>query len=372
MKQRTYTRKLTLAILTFVAFLMARGIDLILPDKYFYDANRVNSMVLKDGRIQAWEGSYAVTANVFRALNFADLTTVTEWGILIGLIGTIIVALFLLDSRELSLLDEIFWLMSVVLLNIYTLNICKDAIQFIFFVCMLIVILVRGMPTSLKLGLLLCLLIIDGLEFRSYYILIAVFFILFYGLVVFLKPKTTASFIVMGLIVSVLFLLAIYVLLPSQYSMLSTARSGVNIMRENDEAAQSMMNNLIPGSSLGVLIINFPIYIVRLLFPIEMAIRGPLYILFFIYQLLLDYYLFLTLQALFANFSVNKSTIMLVSLYIAFVVTCSFFEPDFGSWLRHEITAFPIFQALFFSKSTAVVRSDNRQPAYGLTVPVHA
>lgn len=112
-----------------------------------------------------------------------------------------------------------------------------------------------------------------------------------------------------------------------------------------------MFNAWIPGTGLVPLLLNLPINVFRLLFPLEIAIRGPLYILFFIYQLMLDYLLYKALSRQFKDHKDSKSMI-LCSAFLAFVAVGSFFEPDFGSWLRHEVTTFPILQALFFAKGT--------------------
>lgn len=350
-EQKRYTKKLTLAILTFLAYIVARGIDAILPAKYFYDANRVNSMVLRDGRMEAWNDSYAVTADFFRSINGLSLTTITEWGILLGLIGTISVVLFLFNTVDLTFLEEIFWLTSVVLLNIYSLNICKDFIQFFFYVAMLVVIMTTAIPVSLRLTAVFSLLIVNGLEFRSYYILIAAFFLAFYFIITRFDCKTLTVFIFWSLLACVLFLVVVYILLPSQYTSLATARSGVNENREGSIDANSMISNFFPATNLGATILNLPINVTRLLFPVEMVIRGPLYMLFFAYQLILDYLLYICAKQLISHRPVNRECAMLFSVFIGFVVTCSFFEPDFGSWLRHEVTAFPIYQALFFSET---------------------
>lgn len=351
-EQNRYTKKLTLVILTFLAYIIARGIDAVLPAKYFYDANRVNSMVLRDGRMEVWDDSYTVAADFFRSINGFDLTTVMEWGILLGLIGTIVTVFFLFDTIDLNFFEETLWLMSIVLLNIYSLNICKDFLQFFFYVAMLIVIMITALPVPLRLTLVLTLLIIDGLEFRSYYVLIAAFFMMFYLIITHFGCKTIASLVLWSLLACALFLIAAYLILPSQYTSLVTARSGVNDIREGNIDVNSMINNLIPGTNLGATILNLPINVVRLLFPLEMVARGPLYLLFFAYQIILDYLLYLCAKRMLLHKPTNRECAMLLSLFLGFVVTCSFFEPDFGSWLRHEVTAFPIYQALFFSKTT--------------------
>ncbi|MFR0603401.1 hypothetical protein ACLUVW_01135 [Bifidobacterium pseudolongum subsp. globosum] len=343
-------KKISLVVLTFLAYATACVINSILPDKYFFDANRVNSMVLKDGRMAAWDGSYVIAADFFRAINVLDLTTIMEWSIVLGLIGTIVVVFFLFDSMELSLLEELFWLMSIVLLNIYTLNICKDFIQFFFYVVILLVVMFAAFPTPLRLVLICAVLIIEGLGFRSYYMLVAVFFLMLYVIVTRFNCKSFGKVMLWSVLGCVVFVIAAYVILPAQYAELATARTGVNDSREFDANANSMINNAIPGTSLGATIVNFPINVVRLLFPVEMMIRGPLYLMFFVYQLILDYLLYRSAKQLLSNRPVNRVGAMLIALYLAFVITCSFFEPDFGSWLRHEVTAFPVYQALFFSR----------------------
>ena len=71
--------------------------------------------------------------------------------------------------------------------------------------------------------------------------------------------------------------------------------------------------------------------------------------LFFVYQIFILVYLFKAL----ANIkTMDKKMVVALSCFVAYFFGSVVFEPDFGSWVRHEATTFPVFQLLVYQNRT--------------------
>lgn len=78
----------------------------------------------------------------------------------------------------------------------------------------------------------------------------------------------------------------------------------------------------------------------RMLVPLELILMGPKYAIFAIYQILITYILIKTIRQ---YNSITNSRRIAVAIYLAFLLGSATFEPDFGSWVRHEAVLFPIY-----------------------------
>lgn len=349
----TQRRKTTLLIFTFVAMIVAKILVLNLPGKYFYDNTRIVSMVNKDGLIPSWTGSYETTANVFTFLNVLNLRTMTEWSLILGIILTSFVSAFIFINTNLDFYQELFWLCCIVLLNIYVFNIGKDSIQFCFFLLAFIFAKMKASKT-IRIVCISILFYIESVYFRSYFVLVAVFFIAISILTFHIQESTTRikpiSYYLCILLVVYMFLIASSVLFPEQYDDVANVRAGVNEGREGAADAATLISNLIPGESLPIALVNYPINAIRMLVPLELVFKGVTYIPFVAFQLFATIYLVWYSKGILNRTITDSSCILSYAIYLAFLLTSFFFEPDFGSWVRHEMAAFPVFQYLFFSK----------------------
>lgn len=129
-------------VLVFVVMLAAKLLTMLLPAKYFYDNNRILGMTNEDMRVHAWAGSYIVAANFFKAINIFGFTTLSQWSWFLGLFLTLIVFFMVLRLPEPDMVQTIFLLACIGLLNIYVFNIGKDVIQFLFFMAVYLVLLI--------------------------------------------------------------------------------------------------------------------------------------------------------------------------------------------------------------------------------------
>ncbi|RYQ14835.1 hypothetical protein PG2083B_1669 [Bifidobacterium pseudolongum subsp. globosum] len=349
----TSRKKTTLFALTFVAFIAAKVLVLNLPPKYFYDNNRIVSMVNRDGALSSWTGSYQTTAEVFDFINILKLNSMLEWSIVLGLIFTTFISIFIFTNCEFDFYQELFWLCCIVLLNIYVFNIGKDLIQFCFFFTSFL-IAKSNLSTSIRVISISILFYIESVYFRSYFILVVVFFVAIIILTMKMrsnntkaKPRTYYFYILLTVYV---FLIMSSVLFPEQYEDVTNVRAGVNDGREGSADAATLISNVIPGNSLLIALINYPINALRMLIPLELLIKGVAYIPFVVFQLFATFYLVQYSKGILNKSITGSHNYIIYSIYLSFLLTSFFFEPDFGSWVRHEMAAFPVFQFLFFSK----------------------
>lgn len=350
---KSQRQKTTLLIFTFVAMIAAKILVLNLPGKYFYDNTRIVSMVNKDGLMPSWTGSYETTANVFTFLNVLNLRTMVEWSFVLGIILTSLAAVLIFINTNLDFYQELFWLCCIILLNIYVFNIGKDSIQFCFFFLAFIFTKMKA-SRIIRIACITILFYIESIYFRSYFVLVSVFFIAIAILTFHIQQSIgrikPVSYYLCILLVVYVFLIASSVLFPEQYDDVANVRAGVNEGREGSADAATLISNLIPGESLPIALVNYPINAIRMLLPLELVFKGVTYIPFVIFQLFATIYFVWYSKGILNRTITDSSCILAYAVYLAFLLTSFFFEPDFGSWVRHEMAAFPVFQYLFFSK----------------------
>ncbi|WP_164515808.1 hypothetical protein [Bifidobacterium dolichotidis] len=310
-------------------------------------------MVVGSGSMKAWGGSYVVAANIFRSINYLGLTTMYEWSLVLGVLLTTAIVVFLFFKSELSLLQELFWLACIVLLNIYIFTIGKDVIQFFFFYLVLLAILIPNVSIGMRVSLVAIIFIIEGLSFRSYFMLVAVFFIGIHFLLKYFHSKMDkVSILQLALTVVVFvyfFLIVSSIVFPAEYQSIVGSRANANSAREGSADAKSAIINLIPGNGLLISLINYPISAIRMMIPIELLFRGVSYIPFIIFQILITVFYLRIIVAFVMKPYIKTEYILSFEVFTAFLLVSFFFEPDFGSWVRHEMAAFPVFQSFVFS-----------------------
>ena len=86
--------------------------------------------------------------------------------------------------------------------------------------------------------------------------------------------------------------------------------------------------------------LDYLLVVLRMLVPLELILMGPKYAIFAIYQILITYILIKTIRQ---YNSITSSRRIAVAIYLAFLLGSATFEPDFGSWVRHEAVLFPIY-----------------------------
>ena len=344
-------------ILIFVTMLAAKLLTMLLPAKYFYDNNRILGMTNNDMNVDAWGGSYIVAADFFRIINIFGFTSMSQWSWFLGLALTLIVFFMVLRLPEPDMVQTIFLLACVGLLNIYVFNIGKDAIQFLFFMAVYLILLVPIESSLLKIVLAAAVLYFESKVFRSYYMLIAAFVLAIYCiLIVFrrnhkLPPavKTTITVATMYLLVCAMMVMA-SVAMHSEYEQIMGIRDYSLTGREDDVDSVTIIKNWIGGdnsTNLPLFLLNYLINAVRMMIPFELALKGVQYLPFFFFQVAVTVYL----VHLFGKLDEIQDNMqfLAISIFLGYVLASVLFEPDFGSWVRHEAATFPVLHLLVLS-----------------------
>lgn len=323
----------------------------VLPDKYFYDSGRMLSMSTGSNTMQAWGGAYEIVADLFREINILNFTTLQEWAYYLAFIFGIILILMLSRIDEPDNLQLFFIICSIGLLNIYIFNISKDIIQYGIFFLMYLVIINKRIPKILKIVGTFFIFYWESTFFRSYYILMGALFIILYGIIKVIqkrdKPINRNELIgVFSVIFIVMFLLVYF----SQFISYEDYQSLINVRYEvPNPGAVSAINNLIDDrGNLALYMVNYVINAVRMMLPVELLLNGPFYAPFVIYQIMILYYLILTIKSL--NKNTNEIVVLALSAFLGYLLVSFTFEPDFGSFVRHEAATFPILHLMALRK----------------------
>ena len=103
--------------------------------------------------------------------------------------------------------------------------------------------------------------------------------------------------------------------------------------------ASTQMLNIFKSENLAIFSLDYLIMILRMLFPVELIPMGIKYWPYVFYQVLISCFL---IKAIVNMKKQSKSTNLALYLYIAFLLASGTFEPDFGSWVRHEAAIIPV------------------------------
>jgi hypothetical protein len=334
-KRKNINKDLLLAIVIviFVTIFLKAFLYDLLPPKYFYDSKHILGAM--NGTATA-DKSYVFVANIFRFINIFNFSSISQWGWLMSLIFIPILIFVITRRRQYSLVQYIFILSSVVLLDIYVFGLTKDIIQFLFFL-LLYIVLKTKMKNITKLILCCLILLYEALNFRVYYAIMAMIMInIFIIYIFFIKNKKLNKQIVFKIIILslIMFFAEVFILQfisRDNYISILYARLEINIQREAIVDASTMINDLLgPNTNYIMFIGNYIINIFRLMVPVELLLKSIKYIPFIVYQI------FITYQIIKSFTKINDNSILWIITTISFMMISVIFEPDFGSFIRHE------------------------------------
>jgi len=315
-----------------------------LPEKYFIDGVRI--FLESTSGYRSGDRGYDTASNFFSVANkIFHINSYNSWAVFLGIIGSVILIYFIQDSlQELFFWDFAVLSCSLFLMNIYTFNVSKEIIQILIMIP-LISVLNFGYKTKTKIIVCMASLLLIGYFLRSYFILIAVIFVVIYKVFLssfYQEKKKFWRNICFVFCIGVIGLFILKTSFPDLYDSLSQARISLNQNRIGSDDANTMIVNVIEDDgSIFTYTLNIIINIFRLLFPVTVAAEGMSQLLFFIYQIILSG----KLLVLFYNMSeenLNESTFIAISLLIAYFIVAAIFEPDYGSVIKHEMAVFPI------------------------------
>lgn len=324
-----------LSIIFIIAIVVKIAQQTILPEKYFYDSKKI--LVLMDGFYEA-DRIYIVTAQIFNFINILKLDSLVEWSIILGIIFNIVVfCVLLFRNKSYTMSEYIFIYASIALLNIYVFNLSKDIIQFVVFFIIYAVIVNSKIKNFTKIILITTILIIEALTFRIYYGIMAMLLISIYCVYLLLMNKNRlnksvfTNIIIVGLAIFFIEIFIVSIISDTNYQSILYARSSVNMYREDDTDSVTIITDVLGENTNFVKFIgNYIINFIRMLIPVELLLKGVKYLPFVIYQIYVSIKFFKTLK------NISHSNIVLTLTLLTFFMISVIFEPDFGSWIRHE------------------------------------
>ncbi|MCL2014585.1 MAG: hypothetical protein FWG69_06315, partial [Oscillospiraceae bacterium] len=324
----------------------------LLPAKYFYDSNHILNLMESGVRFKA-QNSFSVTVFLSGIINIFNFNSLFLWSLMYAVIFNPLLYVFF-KKTEVPTLPKLIWIYAFFgLLNIYVFNLSKDIFQFVLFFIIALIVLKKG-NTNRKLVYCASILFLWGFIFRIYFLLIAVFFLMTYILFnIYLYGKKKRSlyiFIVLALTGILLSLLAISRLAPEEYNTIIFTHSRLTVNRVYSPDSQTLILDVIRhNGNLALFMLNYVINMFRMMLPVELLFRFNVsYLLFFSFQVMLTYYLLKTIKGA-LNKKATPETLLALFLYLGYLMGSVLFEPDFGSWVRHEAALFPILVIIIFS-----------------------
>lgn len=313
----------------------------ILPEKYFYDSTRI--LALSNGLIDITDKSFSFTGDFFSFINIFGFTTLAQWSYFLSFISIILIIFVLAKNKKISLKNFAFVIASVGLLNIYVFNISKDLIQFLLFYLVFIILSNEKISNQRKLFLSCLILLMEAIEFRVYYLIMAMVMVTIYFIYEKkiknkkINKKTVKKILLIALILFFMEIFVVQLVSTNNYNSIINARYITNINRESSPDSITIINDLLGRNTDFIkFVLNYLINFIRMLFPVELITKGVKYIPFIFYQLFITFTLFKTSTKL------NDRNIMWLITFVSFIMISVIFEPDFGSFIRHESALFLI------------------------------
>ncbi|RHG32109.1 hypothetical protein DW261_14540 [Fusobacterium varium] len=295
------------------------NIENILPEKYFYDSySIIEAIKLQD--YSHFDTSYRVTAKVFSIFNFNELRS---YNVILYLIFLTFFIPYLYKNYSLKVHLLFFNIVFLFLASIYLIRPGKEMLQ------LFIIILCYQFDKLSPIFL-----IIGGILFRPYLIIQGIIFI---GLKFYLKRKNKILWGILILILIVIFGLKF----PKIVNLVLGIRKRVNLYRLESPDARTIISDWLDKDGMIFLYINYFINTLRLLFPVELLVKGIKYFPYIVFQIWFT-------KKLWNWKSVKNNKVIL--LY-SFISISGVFEPDFGSFLRHTVPYFIIIQNILFNES---------------------
>lgn len=311
-----------------------------LPQKYFSDANHILNVM---NNVGLTDKAYTYTANIFNFFNLFGFSTIEEWGYLISVIFLPILIFEIAKKKKYNNFQLIFIISSIALLNIYVFGLSKDVIQFVYFLAIFFVLKSNKLSNLKKIISICIILLYEALNFRVYYAIMAMLVVtIYYIYLIFIdgrkiSKKTFKKIILIAFFAFFLETFVVQLISSENYESILNARYSVNIFRQDGTDSNTLINDLLGrNTNYFIFMGNYFINAIRLMFPIELFLKGPKQGIFVIYQIFVSFCLIKACR------KINKENCLWIITVISFFMISFIFEPDFGSFVRHETTMFLI------------------------------
>lgn len=333
-------------LLSVLNLLVALSAFYVLPKRFFYDAVII---AFDKGNEIGFFGSYPLTIlfykiSAMRYLPF-PLVGLIQFPILMYLLYLIGIPK---DFEKLDLRNLLVYL-GIFMMAVYICMPSKEFINFPF-IC-LIVFLFRSprIQWTLSVGLSFLLLLVFGIFYRPYYVLIPLLALVMYVASLLNFKHKSFSVVFYGLLAALL--LSFSYALVSGHFFSEIGREAINNERMGSADAHSMIVSPLKadtwyGEAVGILYgfftVNIPLNGLKYLL-------SPQILLFVFWQLSLFYLLWLRFSRCLHYRQKHIKELWILLILFAFFIVQGVFEPDLGSAVRHKIGVFPlIYYALYY------------------------
>lgn len=283
-------------------------------------------------------------------------TTYIAYEVLITILWNILILYIIYKNRRSYTNKQLLFLsLSVIVLNIFVFCLAKEPIQFIYFLFIYYIINSNKYKDKTKYILTVLVLLLSVLTFRTYYLLVIVFFVYISILCdkIIFKNKKISFLKFMLILFSIS---ALYFILLNSIKMISPSSFNELIrIRLRTSSAVSDIRTIFKSDNLLLFSLDYLIVIIRILFPLELLRLGPKYFSYVLYQLIITYLTYNKVKSVKFN---SRKTNLALYVYLGFLCASAIFEPDFGSWVRHETVLFPIFMIYTFNDNKEDIIND--------------
>lgn len=323
---------------------------------YIPDINRGgNHFRLSLMAIDAAGNHGAVAQNNATALaesvNIFNITTYYGWEIFITIVFNLIlywvIVSFYKKHPIVNQGERLFIYLNIIVLNIFCFCMAKEFFQMIFWFITMWAI--KGAVSQRKGVIKVALaLFVTVLFTRKYYALVFIYFLLvrffieFFFRKIDFKRKSGKYKLFFSVILLMVIMAGMYYVM-SDYLSAEAEETYAELERVNMTQrieADSVIMPIFNRGGTFIMTVEYFLKIFRLMFPVELLFRFKLtYLITIIYQGMLFYVILKALRNRKGN-KLEKN--LAVDLYIAFWLTSAAFEPDFGSWIRHQSVVLPV------------------------------
>lgn len=353
-KIREQNRDMALIMMVPTAILAKIIYLYFLPLKYFFDSYRMVGMLNSTDSSGGWAG-YQDAVNFHEAINIFHFTDINQFSVFYGLVMTPLMMFIVSKTKEMEMREVLFTLMATGVLNIYVFNINKEMVQILYFLLIYFIISLPIKNTFMKIVGCAVVYYWESVNFRAYYIIMAAMAVLVYFIFLWLRGRRKVQkkhiFVVVVLCfvgVFAFFYASQFVSYDDYIEALNVRDGSTGAIREGGGANSAIYNPIEVNNNLGIFMFDYVINAFRMMVPIELLFKSPGYAPFFVYQVFILIYVFQTIKNI---KKIDNKMIVTLSCFVAYFFGSVVFEPDFGSWVRHEATTFPIMQLMAFRSS---------------------
>ncbi|KRB54800.1 hypothetical protein [Flavobacterium sp. Root186] len=318
----------------------------VLPPKFFYDAaiiayDKINEI--------GYIGSYPVSILLYKISGLRYLPFPVIALIQFPLLMYILYKIGIPDEFEKLTVKNMLVYMGILMIAIFMSMPSKEFITFLY--VSPIVFMCLNQQVSLKKTIIcsILLLLIFGVFFRPYYLLIPVIGVGMYLVSLISFKSKTITTIFYGLLIAV-FLSFSHGIIKGKY-LSEISRELVNSDRVGSSDANSIIISPVKtdtwyGETIGIFYgfftVNIPLNGLK-------HILSPQIVIFIIWQLLLFYILLVRFAKCLADRKKYSKELLVLLIIFAFFIVQGVFEPDLGTAVRHKMGVFPlIYFALYY------------------------